>query len=277
MVPRDRRSKAEVGIVIFFRVPYANFDSDGTFSFSGGGFPQPSFFVPFLDARRDPISQGVAGIRMFQSNVKFSYSSDYYDWGFDFVTNAGQSQSGSWNFIMGPAFATINQDFQHNVSGFFGGNLDQLRQSFTSEQIDENFYGLRLGLRGETRLGSRLSFNSTFNAFLYYSQAELNALQRLNTSNGPIGQLDINVTDKQNGFVPRLDLELGLKYQLNQAMALTLLYRFGAWFDVAAVENPSLQNVEIGGDDRWVGNAPAHLVKDDLFTNTIMAGFVWER
>jgi len=260
------------------RFAYARWDADGSLAFDGGGNADPNFWVPFLDARTAPIQNGIAGIRLVIANANLSYSSTYYDWGFDLVGHVYDSDTVQVDAVFGPAFASINQTYDFNVAGS-RANPNQTRDAVTHENINENFYGAKLGVVARGRLTSRLSLETAASVFLYGRHVNLAGVQRMTSVNSGTTQFDITngVGESDDTFVPRLDLRVGARYQASENLAVSLTYNLGGWFNVATIDNPELLLLPIDGDNRWVGAHPARLAEENLTTNAVMLGVEWRR
>ena len=109
--------------------------------------------------------------------------------------------------------------------------------------------------------------------FLYYHQANFSGTQTLG-GNGALGGLNTyGVNDRQDNFVPRLDLRAGLEHDVNDCLTVGLLYQFGAWFNVATVDNPDITLVSA----EWLPDAAAKIADENFLTHSIMASAVLRR
>ena len=87
----------------------------------------------------------------------------------------------------------------------------------------------------------------------------------------------VNVSDDIDNFAARLGFDAGLNYQLNRCVKFGFLYRLESWHNVSNIVNPDLTLLFADGDNRWTGNAPAHLVDDQAVTHAFLATIEWTR
>ena len=122
------------------RVGFAVLDSRDNFSFtsSGASDAQNSFWVTRIDGVQagPPSAQGVTGgIRFYdQADGTLNYDTQWYDFGVDFVRHKCDSCDKTVDWVVGPAFAHIGQDFKYDVVGEFRGGQD--RESHVAENLN---------------------------------------------------------------------------------------------------------------------------------------------
>jgi len=154
------------------RVGFAFFDDRDSFSFAGSGASdaQNSFWITRIDgvqAGPPGPAQGITGGIRFalQADGTLAYDSEWYDFGIDFVRHVSDSCNKKVDYVIGPAFAHVGQDFQHDVVGIFQGT--EGRESHLTENLNEWFYGLKIGRRSSRDINCRLRIVTDFNAYLY--------------------------------------------------------------------------------------------------------------
>ena len=240
--------------------------------------PGVSLFIPFLDGRNAPVAGGVAGIGIQQGNLVFSYDSDWYDFGADFVVRLADSRCGRCEFLIGPAIANLNQRYGLNVNGFADADQDQLRQMALREDLEEWFYGIRMGARGWYGVHRCVDLEGGLHLFLYGQDAQLQATQRVvaqdTVGTDAFDPVSIAVDETRGEFVPRLEFQVGCRFRCSDCLAVTLAYRFDAWFGAATVDNPGLTASEVGV---YTGQAPVGIGSEDLLTHAFLVGVTWER
>lgn len=262
------------------RFGYASLDNSGNFAVADlSGFPFQSgsggFWVPFIDASAPEYARGIYGMRVRNNvNVDFEYDSDWFDFGIDFVRNVTDCGYHTCDVIMGPAFANINQRFRHVTTGDWNGPV---QTSDVTENLNEWFFGAVFGLRDELFVTSRLSLVSGVSAYSYYHHAEFDGSQFLDTAGALDSTYNVTVGDERDNFSARLGLNAGLNYDVNSCLSLGFLYRLESWHNVASVINPDLTLLYADGDNRWVGDTPAHLVDDQAVTQSFLATIEWRR
>ena len=104
------------------RVGFAFFDDRDSFSFAGSGASdaQNSFWITRIDgvqAGPPGPAQGITGGIRFalQADGTLAYDSEWYDFGIDFVRHVSDSCNKKVDYVIGPAFAHVGQNFQYDV------------------------------------------------------------------------------------------------------------------------------------------------------------------
>jgi hypothetical protein len=262
------------------RFAYASLDEHGRFALgdlSGISFQAGSggFWVPFIDASAPEHGRGIFGMRLRNNiNVNYTYDSNWYDFGADFVRHLVNDNCRRIDLVVGPSFANIDQRFQHVTTGDWNGPQ---QTSNVQENLNEWFYGAKFALRGERFVSPQLSLVGGLTAHAYYHHAEFDGSQFLDTAGALGSTYNVNVSDDTNNFAARLGFDAGLNYQLNPCVKFGILYRLESWHNVSSVVNPDLTLLFADGDNRWVGDRAAHLVDDQAVTHAILASMEWTR
>lgn len=256
------------------RFSYSGFDKKGTYNLDNSE-NTPSFWVPFIDARTDDtfLKFGIVGQRFREVETRLNYDSDIVDFGGDAVYEWISTPRSEVDLIVGLAIANINQDFDYFVDGNFNGD----RGADTFENLDEWFFGPRVGIRGNWSIdvgdfhSEKLRIFASVFLYLFGSSADLDARQNM-VNLDCCGDEDVKVHDGEGAIVPRIDARAGFIYQFTKMVSMTASYSLGAWFNTARVVNPDIILKFIDGDDRWAGKAPVHIGREDLLTHSFTVG-----
>jgi len=87
------------------------------------------------------------------------------------------------------------------------------------------------------------------------------------------GLFNYSASDRQNNFVPRLDLRTGLDYAVNDCLTVGFSYQLNAWFNVATVDNPDIMLDAA----EWLPDHAARIANEDVLTHSFMVNAVWRR
>ena len=135
----------------------------------------------------------------------------------------------------------FEQDFEHEITGINADN-GLLNSSDLDEDLRDNLFGLKGGLRMSHRVTKRFQIEGTVFGGAYYRKSKLDADQTLTNMN-PFFYVDyidasVSVNDRDSHFVPRAECELKVKYKINDRWDLAFSSGIGAWWHMSRVNNP---------------------------------------
>ena len=173
----------------------------------------------------------------------------------------------------GPAYVNFVQKYTVDTVGenaAFGNDTT----SRTFERLDDHLLGGKLGFKG------RISFLEKFSASLcqgfgFYTRGSwLHGEQEMQNAAGVGGGLAmflslndrIEITDRDVGFVPQLDTDVALAYDITDWMSLSTYYQFKAWFNLSRIKNPM-----VTADLLQIESEPTRIEHENIYSHTIGA------
>ncbi len=167
--------------------------------------------------------------------------------------------------IAGLALAHFEQNFKHTMAG--ADLLGSLSSSDLDEELTDNLFGLKGGLRLCRRVTRNFYVEGSVFGGAYYRRSKLDADQTLINVGVPFGgrtDAFASVDDRDGDFVPRTEGSLKAKYKINDRWDLSFSSGVDAWWNMSNVNNPKLpshsrttgtpidQITHIGDNDRLI-------------------------
>jgi hypothetical protein len=175
--------------------------------------------------------------------------------------------------VGGLAYTHGHQSFDHDALGnTFTGVASRIS---TSIGIADDLIGARLGARGQYRFGGAWSVaGGAFGTFsyrtssLYASQnftnpVFVNSFGGSNAFASSTSSFRTHVSDSNTGFVPAVNANLSLNYDLNDSLSIGVLYQFRAMFNMTRVDAPQVSSSNPAVSGRPVVDHPLRLKDDD--------------
>ena len=258
---------------IEFSFQGASAGSDSTrwiVSDTNGSFP----VVPVIDGRSFGTNQHLL---FFKGNptgtpnirVKFEYETWYVDTFLGLNRTMYKKDNTKLHGIVGLSYAHFEQDFKHKMTGQIPFFFPVFNHSILLENIRDNLFGLKGGLRLNRNISRRFQVEGSVFGGAYYRKSKLEADQALIAAGIPfalpITDVFASVNDRDSHFVPKAESNLKVKYKINDRWNLSFSSGVDAWWNMSNVNNPEPASgnmvntgspidrpVHIGNDDRLI-------------------------
>ncbi|MCP4269349.1 MAG: hypothetical protein GY777_27895 [Candidatus Brocadiaceae bacterium] len=168
--------------------------------------------------------------------------------------------------IVGMSYVHFEQDFEHEAIGT--NTLASLPvSSDLDEDLRDNLFGLKGGLRLNSRVTRKIQIEGSVFGGAYYRKSKLDADQELinvsAVSGGTIRDINASVNDRDNHFVPMTEGTLKVKYKINDRWNLAFSSGVNAWWNMSRVNNPRPRsgNIDLTGNNFI--DEPTHIDNDD--------------
>jgi hypothetical protein len=168
--------------------------------------------------------------------------------------------------IVGLAYAHFEQDFKHTITGTSLTN-GLINSSDLDENLRDNLFGLKGGLRLNRRVTKRFQIEGTVFGGAYYRKSKLDADQRLifayiPFTGGTLTNVSASVNDRDSHFAPRAEGNLKVKYKINDRWDLAFSSGVSGWWGMSKVNNPEPASGELLATDNPIDKI-THIGNDD--------------
>lgn len=226
--------------------------------------------VPVIDGRSFGTNQhflsfvgnpdGTPNIR-----VKFEYETWYVDTFLGLNRTMYKKDNTELHGIVGLSYAHFEQDFKHTMTGEIPFFFPVFNNSSLEENIRDNLFGLKGGLRLSSNVTRRFQVEGAVFGGAYYRKSKLEADQALILAGIPfagITNVFASVNDRDSHFVPRAEGNLKVKYKINDRWDLAFSSGVDAWWRMSNVNNPEPASGNVAATGTPI-DRPVHIGDND--------------
>lgn len=229
--------------------------------------------MPFIDTNFGTLSKGflitaavVEGANA-PGNLTLKYDLEYGCCRINAVNKYYREDGYNLDLFLGPVYANFSQYYKVDT---FGTNAwsdsGGMTTSSTSENLEDNLYGIHLGFRQNKRFWDKFAFECSGLADFFYRRSELDGTQNIiNGANDDSYTFDatLKISRRDCGFASHLLSNFALFYYIKANTAIKFFYQFDFWNNLARICNP-----KISGSLTVVDNN-THLTKENVFSNSV--------
>lgn len=239
---------------------------------SVGGLIENASVIPLLNNLGAETGMGAAvelggdpNNRNATVDTNFKYDSQQYDVNLDLIREKIFScKDFRVDGLVGFGYTRINQDTDLHTRGINVNNIATVETN-TSEALRDNLYGGRVGFRTRHPINNKLAIFTKVIGGFYSDSIRYEGHQEFSNAAfvGFVGNNNFEIQQNlsESRFVPRLEAQVAVGYQLTRDLSIAASYRFDSLWEVSNADHPT---VRFNNVDRDVINRPVQIGAENL-------------